>query len=187
MSTMDEAKAVGLARAGDVDAFAWLVRRHSAAAVRLAAAVCGSSADAEDAAQEAFVKIFYALDRFRPGAPLRPWLMRIVANEARNQHRSGRRRAALAMRGASTTAPPSPAAEDLAVAAAEADAVLAALATLGARDRLVIGYRYFGGLSEREMADALGCRQGTVKSRLARALDRLRPVLAQRGVTISDG
>jgi RNA polymerase sigma-70 factor (ECF subfamily) len=184
---MDEAMAVGLARAGDVDALAWLVRRYSAAAVRLAAAVCGSSADAEDAAQEAFVKMFYALDRFRPGAPLRPWLMRIVANEARNQQRSGRRRAALATRGASSAAPPAPAAEDFVIAAAEADAVLAALATLGERDRLVIGYRYFGGLSEGEMADALGCRQGTVKSRLARALDRLRPVLAQRGVTISDG
>jgi RNA polymerase sigma factor (sigma-70 family) len=183
---MDDAQAVGLAQAGDVDAYAWLVRRHSAAAVRLAAAVCGSTADAEDAAQEAFVKMFYALDRFRAGSPLRPWLMRIVANEARNQQRSGRRRAALATRSASTAAPPAPAAEESVIAEADADAVLAALASLRARDRDVIAYRYFAGLSEREMADALGCRQGTVKSRLARALERLRPVLAQRGVTIAD-
>jgi RNA polymerase sigma factor (sigma-70 family) len=184
---MDEPTAVGLAQAGDVDAYAWLVRRHSAAAVRLAAAVCGSAADAEDAAQEAFVKLFYAFDRFRPGAPLRPWLMQIVANEARNQQRSGRRRATLATRGAATAARPAPAAEEFVIAQGEADAVLAALATLAQRDRLVIAYRYFAGLSEREMADALGCRQGTVKSRLARALGRLRPALAQQGVTMSDG
>jgi RNA polymerase sigma factor (sigma-70 family) len=187
MVKMDEPTAVGLAQAGDVDAYAWLVRRHSAAAVRLAAAVCGSAADAEDAAQEAFVKMFYALDRFRPGAPLRPWLMRIVANEARNQQRSGRRRSALATRSAGAAARPAPAADELVIAEAEADAVLAALATLGQRDRLVVAYRYFAGLSEREMADALGCRQGTVKSRLARALGRLRPALAQQGVTMRDG
>jgi RNA polymerase sigma factor (sigma-70 family) len=187
MVEMDDAQAVGLARAGDVDAYAWLVRRHSAAAVRVAAAVCGSATDAEDAAQEAFVKMFYALDRFRPDAPLRPWLLRIVANEARNQQRSGRRRTALAARGASSGALPAPSAEEFVIAGADADAVLAAVASLGERDRLVIAYRYFGGLSEREMADALGCRQGTVKSRLARALERLRPALADRGVTITNG
>jgi RNA polymerase sigma-70 factor (ECF subfamily) len=184
---MDEPEAVGLARAGDVNAYAWIVRRYSAAAVRVAAAVCGSTADAEDAAQEAFVKVFSALDRFRPDAPLRPWLMRIVANEAKNQHRSASRRAALAVRGASREGAPVPSAEEFVVAGADADAVLAAVASLGERDRVVIAYRYFGGLSEREIAEALGCRQGTVKSRLSRALARLRPALAERGVTFVDG
>jgi RNA polymerase sigma factor (sigma-70 family) len=183
---MDEAQAVERARAGDIDAYEWLVRRHSAAAVRLASAVCGSAGDAEDAAQEAFVKMFHALDTFRPGASLRPWLLRIVANEAKNQHRSGRRRAALVTRAGNVGARPVPSAEETVIALGDANAVLAAVASLGERDRLVIGYRYFAGLSEREMAEALGCRPGTVKSRLARALARLRPALADRTVTVAD-
>jgi RNA polymerase sigma factor (sigma-70 family) len=183
---MDEAQAVELAKAGDLDAYEWLVRQHSAAAVRLASAVCGSAGDAEDAAQEAFVKMFYALDTFRPDAALRPWLLRIVANEAKNQHRSGRRRAALVTRSVGLRVAPVPSPEEVVVAEGEADAVLAAVASLGERDRLVIAYRYFAGLSEREMAEALVCRPGTVKSRLARALARLRPALAERGVTFAD-
>ena len=67
---MDEAEALDRARAGDHEAYAVLVRTHFAAAVRLASAVCGASG-AEDAAQEAFVKVFQRLDRVRPGAPLR--------------------------------------------------------------------------------------------------------------------
>jgi RNA polymerase sigma-70 factor (ECF subfamily) len=187
MADMDEAEAVDRAKAGDTSAYEWLVRQHSAAAVRLAAAICGSAADAEDAAQEAFVKMFYALDRFRPDAALRPWLLRIVANEAKNQRRSAQRRSTLATRASVVGARPSPSAEDVVVRRGDADAVLAALATLSDRDRLVIGYRYFAGLSEREMADAMKCRQGTVKSRLARALDRMSPALAGLGVEVGNG
>ena len=57
-------------------------------AFRTAYLLTGSAADAEDAAQDAFVKAYYALGRFRKGAELRPWLLRIVANEARNKRRS---------------------------------------------------------------------------------------------------
>jgi RNA polymerase sigma-70 factor (ECF subfamily) len=184
---MDEAEAVDRAKAGDVGAYEWLVRQHSAAAARLAAAICGSTADAEDAAQEAFVKMYYALDGFRVGSAFRPWLLRIVANEAKNRRRSARRRSALVVRAAVVGARPAPSPEELVVARGDADAVLAALALLSEPDRVVIGYRYFAGLSEREMADALGCRQGTVKSRLARAVARLRPALAGLGVDVADG
>jgi RNA polymerase sigma-70 factor (ECF subfamily) len=183
---MDEAEAVDRAKAGDVDAYEWLVRQHSASAVRLAAAVCGSTADAEDAAQEAFLKVFYALDRFRPDATFRPWLLRIVANEAKNQQRTARRHTTLAARAGGLAAGAASSSEDVVVARTDADAVLSALASLGERDRLVIAYRYFAGLSELEMAQAMGCRRGTVKSRLARALARLRPALAATGVNVAD-
>jgi RNA polymerase sigma factor (sigma-70 family) len=91
----------------------------------------------------------------------------------------------LVTRAAALGAATMPSPEDFVVAEGDADAVLAAMGSLNERDRLVIGYRYFAGLSEREMAEAMGCRPGTVKSRLARALARLRPALAGNGVIIA--
>ena len=133
-------------------------------------------ADAADAVQDAFIKAYSALSRFRDGAPLRPWLLRIVANEARNRRRSSDRRAGLAMR-ASIVAPR----EDVAVSpesevlAMEERAQLhLALGGLRDEDREVIGARYLLGLSEAETAQALDIPTGTVKSRTARALARLR-------------
>jgi RNA polymerase sigma factor (sigma-70 family) len=171
---VDDAELVIQAQAGEVAAYEELVRRHSAAAVRLAHAICGSSGDAEDAAQEAFVKAYQALGRFRADAPLRPWLLRIVANEAKNRRRSAGRRGRLATLATGRRPEHQPSPEDVAITDADSRAVLAALAGLPERDRDVISCRYFAGLSERETADVLGCKTGTVKSRLARALDRLR-------------
>jgi RNA polymerase sigma-70 factor (ECF subfamily) len=157
-------------------AYEELVRRYQDVAVRTAYVVAGSADDAEDAAQEGFVKAYTALGRFRAGAPFRPWLLRIVANEARNRRRSSGRRAMLAVRAAedrpSLDAAPSP---EVAVLAQETRAtLLAAINGLRDDDREVIGARYFLGLSEAETADTLGIPRGTVKSRLSRALARLR-------------
>ena len=88
------------ARAGDVDAFAVIVRAHEAAAMRIAGGIAPSVSDAEEAVQGAFVKAYGALDRLRLGAPLAPWLMTIVSNEARNRRRSAGRREQLARRAA---------------------------------------------------------------------------------------
>jgi RNA polymerase sigma factor (sigma-70 family) len=162
-------------------AYEELVRRYQDVAVRTAYVVAGSADDAQDAAQDGFVKAYNALGRFRPGAPFRPWLLRIVANEARNRRRSAGRRATLAVRAAedrhSIDAAPSP---EVAVLAQETrNSLLAALNGLRDEDREVIGARYFLDLSEAETADTLGIPRGTVKSRLSRALGRLRERLAQ--------
>src|SRR5205814_6510332 len=114
-----------------------------------------SGADAEDAAQEAFVKAYYALPRFRPGAPFRPWLLRITANEARNRLRSTRRREALALRAAADAGDAAPSPEAATLAREDAEVLAAALSRLKERDRLVIAYRYLFELSEAEMAEAL--------------------------------
>jgi RNA polymerase sigma factor (sigma-70 family) len=184
---VDDAELVALAQAGDVGAYEDLVRRHAAAALRLAHAVCGSAAEAEDAVQEAFVKAFHSLHRFRAEAPLRPWLMRIVANEAKNRRRSSGRRTRLAVVAAGRRDDIAALPEDAAVASDESRAVLAAVADLPRHDREVISYRYFAGLSERETAEALGCPPGTVKSRLARALERLRTSGALDALEVVDG
>jgi len=133
--------------------------------------------------QEAFVKAWRALPRFRPGAPFRPWLLRIVTNEAHNARRAAGRRTDLALRDHRLTPDDArPAFADLAIAAEDRDRLLRALGRLPDRDREVIGYRYFAELPEREIAVALGCRPGTVKSRLSRALDRLRDAFAAEAV-----
>lgn len=162
------------ARAGDVDAFAVIVRAHEASAMRTAACIAPSATDAEEAVQDAFVKAYGALDRLRPGVPLAPWLLTIVANEARNCRRSAGRREQLARRAAAEGHAEAPSPEAAAVSAAEREELRAALARLGPDDREVIGYRYVLDLSEEETARVLGVRRGTVKSRLSRALDRLR-------------
>ncbi len=80
-------------RSGDTDAYAELVRRHAPMAVRTAT-LLGAGPAAEDVVQEAFVKAYRTLGRFRDEAPFRPWLLRIVANEAHNHYRSNQRRGA---------------------------------------------------------------------------------------------
>src|SRR3982074_1983701 len=76
------------AQRGDQAAYEEIVRRYQQLAFRTAYVITGSAADAEDAAQDGFVKAYMALASFRPGAEPRPWLLRIVANEARNRVRS---------------------------------------------------------------------------------------------------
>jgi RNA polymerase sigma-70 factor (ECF subfamily) len=169
---VDDDELVRRARSGDREAFGMLVARHQQVAFRTAYAVCGDAAEAEDATQEAFVKAYRALWRFRRGAPWRPWLLRIVANEARNRRRSAGRREHLAAQ-AAAAAPPDPGLPDY-----TAGELTEALGRLEPPHREVILLRHVLELSEAETAIALGCRRGTVKSRLSRGLARLREELA---------
>ena len=172
----DDSVLIARAQRGDSAAYEEIVQRYQQVAFRTAYVITGTSADAEDAAQEAFVKAYRALYRFRPGSDLRPWLLRIVANEARNRIRSSGRRHQLELRLAEGFRPgdaaPSP--EAVAIASDERRRLLAMVNALGEEDRLVIASRYFLQLSGEETATALGIPEGTVKSRLSRALARLR-------------
>ena len=167
---------VARAQRGDTRAYGTLVEEHQTLAFRTAYLLTGSAADAEDAVQDAFVKAYRALGRFRQGAPFRPWLLAIVANEARNRRRSAGRRERLALRAAedplSGDAVPSP--EAALLDAERREELLTAVNDLREDDRLAIACRYLLGLTEEETASALGWRRGTVKSRTSRALDRLR-------------
>lgn len=167
---------VAQATLGDTRAYGALIQEHQTIAFRTAYLITSSAADAEDAVQEALVKAYRALGRFRAGKPFRPWLLAIVANEARNRRRSAGRRERLALRAAedplSGGAVPSP--EAAILEAEQCEELLAAVEGLREEDRLAIACRYFLGLSEEETAAALDWRRGTVKSRTSRALDRLR-------------
>ena len=177
-----DADLVGRVRAGDTDAYAVLVRRHAPVAMR-AAVLLGAGSDAEDVVQEALVKAYRSLGSFRTDRPFRPWLLRIVANEARNAHRSAVRRAGREER-VTRSLPPD--LVDPSVEVADREAKERLLATVGRLpDKLgqVVVCRYLLDLDEAATAVVLGVPRGTVKSRLSRGLAHLRDDL---GATIEE-
>ena len=136
---------------------------HQGIAFRTAYLLTGSAADAEDSAQVGFVKAWSALPRFRRGSPFKPWLLRIVANEAHNRRRSASRRGALELR-ASAAHPPgdaAPSPEGAALGHERQEELLAAVQRLDERDRDVLTCRYFLELSEDETAAVLEIRRVT--------------------------
>src|SRR5881296_395261 len=139
----DDSELISRAQRGDAAAYEEIVQRYQQVAFRTAYVITGSAADAEDAAQEGFVKAYRALATFRSGAEPRPWLLRIVANEARNRARSAGRRNQLQLRLAEDFRPgdaaPSP--EAAALAADEQQRLLALVNELNDDDRLVITSR----------------------------------------------
>lgn len=174
----DEHDLVERARNGDLLAFETLVANHQQVALRVAYAIV--PLHAEDVVQEAFVKAYQALPRFRPESPFRPWVLRIVRNEARNHHRHHARQARLALReGARRATSSAGTPESALVDEEDRRRLIEAISRLVPADREVIALRWFAGLSEAEMATAMGCRPGTVKSRLSRALGRLRAELPE--------
>ncbi|MFU8871649.1 RNA polymerase sigma factor [Micromonospora sp. SL4-19] len=181
---LDDAELVTRARAGDLEAYDLLVARHTASAYRTAV-LLGAGPDAEDVIQEAFVKGYRKLSRYRGESSFRSWLLAIVANETRNLHRSRSRRDGLVLR-AAVVNPMSEIAEDAAVEAVLAGerraALVKALRLLPEKDREVIVCRFFLDLSEDETVTMLGWARGTVKSRTSRALTKLRGLLDREEV-----
>ncbi|MBP7691693.1 MAG: RNA polymerase sigma factor [Anaerolineales bacterium] len=174
---MTETDWIAQARRGEAAAWAALVDAHQAAAFRLAYLLLGDPADAADVAQDAFLRAWRALDRFDARRPFRPWLLRITANLARNRRRAlGRYWAALQRH---WRAEPEHGVEVQALSAqqAEAQELWRAVRRLSAADQQLIYLRYFLELSEAETAAVLEVPAGTVKSRLHRALGRLRQVV----------
>lgn len=172
-----DAALVEAARSGDVASYGRLVERYQTVAHRTAFAL-GAGEDTADVVQEAFLKAYVALDRFRVTEPFRPWLLRIVVNEAHNRWRwsSRHRTVPLPLVADDLSAPartPEQVAEDQETSRLLRDALLA----LPPRQREVVVCRYLLELSERETAQVLGVPFGTVKSRLSRGLAALQAAL----------
>jgi RNA polymerase sigma-70 factor (ECF subfamily) len=176
------ANLIAQARQGDNAAWELLVRQHQEAAFRLAYLLLGDGVEAEEAAQEAFVRAYLALDRFDETRPFRPWLLSIVANLARNRRRSLGRYWAAVQRWwqADQVSSPADRQED------EAELLWQAVRQLRPGAQEIIYCRYFLGLSEAETADTLHIRPGTVKSRLHRALQQLRMIIEREFTELAE-
>jgi RNA polymerase sigma-70 factor (ECF subfamily) len=168
---------VAACQAGDAQAFAALVTRHRDGVYSFVRHVVGHEADAQDLAQEAFVRAYAALDRFRPGAPFEPWLYTIAANLCRSYLRRRRWRPLSLDAGAAGVDLPAPPGTDPALAAERRDEtrrIHAALRALPPEQRLVIVLRHLNGCPYQEIARVLELPASTVEHRLRAARQALR-------------
>ncbi len=152
------------------------MQEQQEAIFRLAYLLLGDASEAEDVAQEAFIRAFRYLKTFDSSRPLRPWLLGITANLARNRRRSIGRYVYHLARMARLTPPDVIDPEQETTRRAEAALLWKAVRRLKTDDQEIIYLRYFMDYSVDEVAETLNIAAGTVKSRLSRALERLRGV-----------
>ena len=167
MDDRTDTELVDMARGGSSPAADVLFARHWRAVWQAAYVVVGERGAADDVAQAAVERAFRSLASFDRSRPFRPWLRRIVVNQALNHVRAHRREVAVAepLEGASAD----PYAEVV-----ERDELFAAVRSLDPDRRLVVALRYWLDLDPSEIASLLKIPVGTVSSRLARALAELR-------------
>jgi RNA polymerase sigma-70 factor (ECF subfamily) len=173
---LDETSLVRRAANGDATAWEPLVRAHQEAVFRLSYLLLGDPDDAEDIAQETFLRAWNHLKRFDSTRPLRPWLLSIASNLASNRRRSAARYLSALMR-AFRSEPPPAGIEEKSMQQLQASDLWKAVQTLDVPDQQVVYLRYFLDLSVAETAEILHIAEGTVKSRLSRALEKLRKII----------
>jgi RNA polymerase sigma-70 factor (ECF subfamily) len=173
--------------AGDETAYEWIVREHQESVFRLAYLFLGDADEAEDAAQETFIRAYRMLKTFDTTRPLRPWLLRIAANLANNRRRAAGRYFAMIRRWVFAFPEPSLHVETESSQRWEAQTLWQAVQRLDPKDQEVIYLRYFLELSVNETSEVLNVEAGTVKSRLHRALERLRGVVEQDYPLLHEG
>jgi RNA polymerase sigma-70 factor, ECF subfamily len=175
MSSSDEGGLARRVRTGDREAFGELVRLHERAVFNVAYRMLGNTRDAEDAAQDTFLRAYRFFDRYDPGRPLGPWLRKMAANLCLNRIEAAHPAAEFDEE--ATAAPdPHPGPEAQLLIRDRERLIRAALLKLPPRLRLVIELRHFQDLSYEEIAAELGRPLSDVKSDLFRA----RQVLAER-------
>ena len=174
---MEDAELAARAHAGDREAFGKLVERYAPQARRVARAVLGNEADADDAAQDGFLSALRALGRYDPTRPFGPWLMRIVANAATDRRRRLKVRAAEPISDFTPFAGPAP--DRVAHRRVFREALERALATLPERRRIAVVLFDAEGYSHQEIANILNVPVGTVRSDVFHARRVLRQTLAE--------
>jgi RNA polymerase sigma-70 factor (ECF subfamily) len=174
---LDESTLIRHALNGDAAAWEPLVLEHQEAVFRLSYLLLGDPDDAEDIAQETFLRAWNHLKRFDTTRPLRPWLLSIASNLASNRRRSAGRYLSALTRAFRNEPVSSAGIEEKSTRRMEASYLWKAVQTLSVPDQQIVYLRYFLDLSVAETAEILKIAEGTVKSRLSRALDRLRGII----------
>ena len=176
---MTDDEAVLRCQEGDREAFRHLVEQYKGPLFGTAYLLTGNAAQAEEHVQDAFLLAWRGIRTFRRGSALKPWLMRILVNAVRSQQR----KRSLATVPLEESIPlGAPAGQHEAIEASEdRQAVRQALAQLSPEHRQVVVLRYFADLTVAQVAQSAGVREGTVKSRLHRALRHMRELLEQTG------
>jgi RNA polymerase sigma factor (sigma-70 family) len=174
VAPIDESPAIAVARAaaGDESAFARIIHAHHDDMTRVCFVICGDLDIADEAVQAAWPIVWRKLGSLRDPDRLRPWLVSIAANEARQLVRRRRRRNVVELAVADAATP------SVDPAGRVADLDLAnALATLDPDDRALLALRYVAGFDATELARAIGRSPSGTRARLSRLLDRLRTEL----------
>ena len=176
------------ARRGDLDAYEALLRCYQHDAQRAAFLVLRQREEAEDAVQEAFVRAWDRIDQFDARRSFRPWLLKIVTNEARDRRRTRGRQHRLKLRAiqemATTNVTPSP--ERRVVTRERVENVIDEIHLMDEDDQIILTYRYFLDLPTTEIAELLDMPHGTVRSRISRARQHLRMQLAENDRSETD-
>lgn len=179
---MTEKDIIAQVRSGDREAYAELVRMHHAIIIGLCRSMLGDRADAEDAAQEVFVKAFRSLDRFTGASSFSTWLYRIASNQCLDVLRRRSRDKtesldALLDRGDSAVLERLSAPPDAGPSNDNADLANRVLRGLSPDQRLILTLREVQGLNYKEIAEALECSLDAVKARLKRARQAAEKIL----------
>jgi RNA polymerase sigma-70 factor (ECF subfamily) len=172
---MDDIELIHASQDGDSDSFNELVRRHQKMAYNVAFRMLGDSQAAQDATQEAFFSAWRNIRRFRGGS-FKAWVLQITANACRDQMRRLKRRPVVPLESLPYDPPAASAEspEDYAIRKDMGEHVQRGLTTLSHEQRMAVVLCDIQGLSYEEVAEAMGCSLGTVKSRLNRGRTHLR-------------
>ena len=178
MNPVGDAELMTRVRSGDREAFAQLVDRHKDGLVNYLTGLTRSRDRAEELAQESFLRLYQHSARYREQGQLVPFLFRIATNLLRSEERRSRRWRLLSMKFSSNGHDPGPSPQARLLEEEVGEQVSRALAELPMKYRSPLVLREMEGWSYREIASALGCGEGTVKSRINRARTRLRHLLS---------
>lgn len=175
-STADSAQALERAMAGDRAAFDELLRCYEWRVLMTAWRILGSKEDAQDAAQEVFLRLYRHLHRVDPKRPLLPWLYRITVNVCHDLHRKQRQETALQVEEIECASTTVDAADEI-TRAEQKQMVAAASQTLTEKERAAVVLRDIQGLSTSEVARILGSRETTVRSQISSARAKIKKFL----------
>ena len=174
---LSDAELVGLARAGDDGAMSALVQRHHGAAYRVAVSLTRDGDSAQDVVQDAFLKAFRGLGRFRGDASFKTWLMTITANEARGVLRKSKRWRETPIDDAAPIAAEGMDPSEATVLTQESERARAMLDRLPEKQRLSISLRIDEGLTFREIGDVIGSSEGAARVNYFHGIRRLRELM----------